>query len=134
VQVKYTVVLSVDPAQATQVLTPSLQIRPTPDEEVIIAAVFNSELMEYVLIENNSSVDQDMGGWYLFNPRSRMKFRFPDNFTLPVGGSIRVYSGPNGIHNPPTDFYWTPKYLWNDATDDVILLNPAGRAMFWYTY
>lgn len=118
----------------SQVLIVTPQAKPTPDEEVIIGEVFNSDEQEYVLIKNNSSVEQNMGGWYLFNPRTGLKFRFPDDFKLPVGGSVRVHSGLDGVDTPPTDFYWDVGYLWNDTGDDVILLNPAGRVMFWYTY
>lgn len=127
-------VISPDSTRSPQVLIVTPQAKPTPDEEVIIAEVFNSDKQEYVLIKNNSSVEQNMGGWYLFNPRTGLKFRFPDDFKLPVDGSVRVYSGPDGVDNPLTDFYWGVRCLWDDTSDDVILLNPAGRVMFWYTY
>lgn len=121
------------PAPTRTPLTLVITPYPTdnPSEEVIITEMFKSNGQEHVVIENNSSVDQMIGGWYLLNPRTSQKFQFPDDLIVPVGGSIRVHSGLNGLENPPTDLYWSEKEMWN-ASIDVVLLNPAGRVMFWY--
>ena len=135
VEPAYTAVI---PLESTKESSPSggiLIVTPTsPDEDVIIAEVYNSDEFEYVIIANNSSIPQDLSRWYLYSPRKNQEFQFPENFVLPVDGVVKIYSGTSGHDNPPNEFYWTKDFVWTDETDDVVLLNMVGRVIFWFAY
>jgi len=118
---------------------PAKPIYPTdmPNPEiapVIIASVtVDGSGHEVVVVTNISSVPQDIGNYSLYNPRLKRHFDFPKGLVLAPGESIEVHSGPGASHIK-AGFFWTEERLWTQRNEDVLLLNPAGRVVFWYIF
>lgn len=88
---------------------------------------------EIVYITNISEESHQIGGWAVFNRRTERSFVLPPDLTIEPGQVVRVHSGPGGVDNPPGDFLWSEERQWSEAREDVLLVNQAGRLMYWYS-
>ncbi|MGB9872933.1 MAG: lamin tail domain-containing protein [Anaerolineae bacterium] len=86
--------------------------------------------MEIIVITNISDTEQDLEGMALLNPVTMEHVLFP-SVTLPPGGSFKVY---NGLETGKiTDgIKWLDEPVLRQSGDYVVLLNPAGRAIWYY--
>ncbi len=84
---------------------------------------------EFVVIQNIGSVAADLTGWYLESSEGAQTFNFPDGFSLPPGGSVRIESYTGAGSNPPAVLLWTTDPIWRNAGDKAILRNNAGVAV-----
>ena len=117
--------------------TPSMRPTDTPDPSrtpLIIALVaVNEEGREVVLIKNIGPELLDLEGFSIYSPSQDRRFDFPPNFVLSPGESVAIYSGV-AKEQVKDGFFWTRERLWIEENDDVLLLNPAGRVVFWYVF
>lgn len=82
---------------------------------------------EYIEIHNSGTVAQDMTGWRLVSVTGNQVYRFPGGYVLAAGASVRVYSGKDAPHNPPTQLRWTTKNTWNNKGDPAQLYDSGGN-------
>jgi hypothetical protein len=76
---------------------------------------------EFVEITNLGTATQLMTGWRIHSVVGNQSYYFPFGFTLPAGQAVRVHSGPDALHNLPTDLRWTTEYIWNNEGDEARL-------------
>lgn len=62
-------------------------------------------------------------------PPLSQSFNFPDDLEVAPGAKVTVWSGRHAKehHNPPTDLYWTRRFVWNNNGDTAILVNAEGE-------
>jgi len=84
---------------------------------------------DYVTIINTTENDVNFCGWRLKSVVGRQSFQFPDDFVLKAGATVTVWSGRTADtkHNPPSSFFWTKKFIWNDKGDDAGLYDATGQ-------
>ncbi|MFW6116547.1 MAG: lamin tail domain-containing protein, partial [bacterium] len=61
-------------------------------------------------------------------------YTFPSGYVLQAGASVRVHSGPDAIHNPPSDLKWTGAYIWHNDGDVGVLRDSKGVEVDRYGY
>ncbi|KAL6063053.1 hypothetical protein QOT17_011856 [Balamuthia mandrillaris] len=78
-----------------------------------------------VTLLNDGLEDVDLSGWILQSVTGNQNFVFEEKFTLKAGGSVTIWSGGanEARHNPPSSFFWTKRYIWNDKGDKAVLKN-----------
>ncbi len=80
-----------------------------------------SDLEEYVEIENQGPNDQDMTYWVLTDDNDHF-YLFPDAFTLPGGATVRVWTESG--ENTDIDLYWgRDDPVWGNQSDTANLWN-----------
>ncbi|MCX7766818.1 MAG: lamin tail domain-containing protein [Candidatus Sumerlaeia bacterium] len=106
----------------------------TPDPTVspiIISEVIHTQAgTEIVVIKNISGSEQNLEGMALLNPVTMEHVVFP-NVTLPPGGSFKVYNGSEA-GKIAEGIKWLDEPVLRQSGDHVVLLNPAGRAIWYY--
>jgi len=113
---------------ASPVPTPTPTVTPTRDAGgVRIVDLAYDERDETVTLRNDGLKDQSLTGWSLLSGVGNQRFHFPDGYTLSVGGTVRIHSGPDAYGNPPGDLLWTKSYVWNNAGDVAVLYDDVGR-------
>lgn len=106
----------------------------TPDPSVsplIISEVIHlPEGTEVIVITNIGSSEQNLEGMALLNPVTMEHIVFP-NVTISPGGSFKVYNGPE-IGKITEGIKWLDEPVLRQPGDYIVLLNPAGRAIWYY--
>lgn len=106
----------------------------TPDPSVfpiIISEVtHNQDGIEVIVITNISNSEQDLEGMALLNPVTMEHVVFP-KVVLPPGGSFRVYNGLK-VGKVTEGIKWLDEPVLRHSGDHIVLLNPAGRAIWYY--
>jgi hypothetical protein len=93
-----------------------------------ISALSYSGADEYITIRNAGPTSQVLTGWRIVSVVGTQTFYFPSGFTLTVGATVRVHSGPGApVSNPPTDLRWTTAYIWNNDGDKAELRDAGGN-------
>jgi micrococcal nuclease len=106
---------------------PASATSPSSSGAVTIASVDTTA--EVVVIENRSPQPVDLKGWTLISEMGNQRFNFP-SLILQPGATVRVTSGPNSDHNPPSILRWTTSNVWNNTSDPAILLDPTGKEVY----
>lgn len=115
----------------------------TPDPEyypVAISGVWiGVDGHEVVTVTNISQIEQPIGLWSIQNQDTWGFFNFPADLVVPPDASVRVHSGipEDQIVVSDTDLYWSSERQWvRQGLDslDVLLLNQAGRIMYWFLF
>lgn len=106
----------------------------TPDpavSPVIISEVTKTEEgAEVIVVKNISNSDQNLGGMGLLNPATMEHIPLPD-LTLAPGDSFKVYNGM--LTGKITDgIRWLEEPILRQPGDYIVLLNQAGRAIWYY--
>ncbi len=106
-------------------------------DKVYILRVFNSGYKEYVKIVNGSKDPVNLSGW-LLKDEDGSEIKLPDLLLKP-DASVKIYSGKDGIENPPEAYYWKDKNgkeknIWNNASETARLYNPEGEMVHEYCY
>jgi hypothetical protein len=133
-------------ATPTSTLTPTATPTSTPTEEpvsdVVIGYIRKDTRNEYIRIVNQGTADQNMTGWDVqsyanhdgqCDPTNQW-YHFPSGYVLEAGASVRVHSGPDATHNPPSDLRWTTAYIWHNDGDVGILYDSTGEEVDRYAY
>ncbi len=98
---------------------------------IIISEVTHPrEGIEVIVITNISNSEQNLAGMALLNPVT-MEHAVLPSVTIPPGGSFKVYNGPEaGKTNE--GIKWLDEPVLHQPGDYIVLLNPAGRAIWYY--
>jgi endonuclease YncB( thermonuclease family) len=113
--------------------------RPRPD--VVILTVeydppgrdFENKEEEYVGLGNAGTTNADLAGWTLRDETSEHRFTFPDGFTLPPDGVVRIRVGCGT--DDPDDLYWcNDDAVWSNGGDTALLLDPDGNVVDRFVY
>lgn len=106
----------------------------TPDPSVsplvISEVTHTSEGIEVIVITNISSSEQNLEGMALLNPVTMEHVALP-NVTISPGGSFKVYNGPEA-GKITEGMKWLDEPVLRQSGDYIVLLNPAGRAIWYY--
>lgn len=106
----------------------------TPDPSVsplIISEVTRPrEGTEVIVITNISGSEQNLEGMALLNPVTMEYVVFP-NVTLLPGGSFKVYNGLKA-EKIADGIKWLDEPVLRQPGDYIVLLNRAGRAIWYY--
>jgi micrococcal nuclease len=87
---------------------------------------------EWVVIANDGSGVASLRGWVMRDRTASHRYRFADDFRLPAGASVRLYSGC-GIPSA-TSLYWCLGAVWNNDGDTAYLIDPSGAMVSTYSY
>ena len=105
---------------------------------VVIEKVWNSGSNEWGKITNIGSEPADMSRWHLYGSRdhadSRDDYLFPSGYILPPGQTVTLYSGAEGIDNPPLEIYWAKPPVWNNDGATAFLADSQGNVVDDYEY
>ena len=82
---------------------------------------------EWLEIRNNGTAPQIMTSWAIVSDVGSQRYEFPQGYTMPAGGSVRIHSGPDALDNPPGHIQWTTGYIWNNDGDKAELYDAQGR-------
>jgi hypothetical protein len=119
--------------------TAPLGVRPadTPDPAntplVIAGATVSADGHEAVRIQNISAEKMNLADYALYNPDSKQQFTFPSGFELAPGEMVAIHSG-SSQELAQGGLFWTEDSVWAGGSEDVLLLNPAGRLVYWYVF
>ncbi len=97
--------------------------------DVQIVLLSSGTAPEYILLQNAGSAPQDMSGWYLESSVGPQVFNFPVGFALASGASVRIESYLGAKNDPPQTLLWSTDAIWNNAGDEAILRDKAGRVI-----
>lgn len=97
--------------------------------DVQITLLSSGTTPEYILLQNQGTAPQDMSGWYLESTVGPQTFNFPIGFALAPGASVRIESYTGAKNDPPQTLLWSPDPIWNNAGDEAILRNAAGKSI-----
>jgi hypothetical protein len=100
---------------------------------------------QWVEVHNFSLTPQPMGGFRIQSYTSLLGrcekvdeevFRFPDGYVLAPESSVKVHSGPVAQVTimPPTDLYWSTKFVWEREGDRGDLIDDRSRVIDIYRY
>lgn len=112
--------------------TPNRELDPERTPVAITGFTIEPNGHEIVTITNISTEEHSIGEWSVFNPRTEAFFTFPADLTLQPGQIVRVHSGPGEVDSAAGNFAWSEQRQWTEPGEDIILMNAAGRFMFWY--
>ena len=116
---------------------PGVRPSATPDPArtplIIAGAKVSDDGHEAVQIRNISADTVDLSGFSLYNPDSEQRFDFPLGFGLASGEMVEVHSGISQ-ELAQGGLFWTEDFVWAGGSEDVLLLNPAGRLVYWYVF
>jgi hypothetical protein len=108
-------------------------VTPTPtavlQADVQITLLSSSTAPEYILLQNLGTAPQDMSGWYIESTVGPQTFNFPAGFELAPGASVRLESYIGAKNDPPRALLWSPDAVWNNAGDQALLRNAAGKTI-----
>ena len=100
--------------------------------DVVIEEVRNEGSREYVVLKNASKAVVSLDGWML---------KDDDGFSIPLPPldlapeqSVIIYSGQDGIENPPAAFYPITNNIWGNDGDTVMLFSQDDELVDDYTY
>src|SRR5690606_19133301 len=84
---------------------------------------------DIVTIKNIDSKDIKMDGWKLVSVEGNQTFYFPTGYVLKKGATVKIVSGRNAKHNPPSQLLWTTGNIWNNSGDSAVLYDPQGKVI-----
>ena len=87
---------------------------------------------EYVQIESEETVDQDMTGWMLEDSVGHTYY-FPNDFILPIKGTVRVWTKSGADDND--DLFWArTSAVWGNESDTAYLRDEMGTVVDSYSW
>jgi hypothetical protein len=116
---------------------PGVRPSDTPDAVttplIIAGAAVGAGGDEVVQIRNISAEKMDLSSYSLYNPDTRQRFDFPSGFELASGEKVEIHSGISK-EAAQGGLFWTENPVWSGGSEDILLLSPAGRLVFWYVF
>jgi len=126
-----------DEPEAPPTALPAVRPSDTPDPAktplIIADAAIGDDGHEVVQIKNISAEKLDLSGHSLYNPLTEQQFDFPSGVELAPGETVEVHSGTSK-EAATGGLFWTEEAVWGGENEDVLLLNPTGRLIFWYVF
>jgi len=87
---------------------------------------------EYIRIKNIGSSTIDLTGWSVRDEAGNT-YHFPNNYKLPPGSEITLYSG-SGV-NTNSQLYWGAQHaIWNNAGDTIYIVDSTGKTVLTQSY
>ena len=82
---------------------------------------------EWAELGAGASGPVDLTGWVLKDASASHRYHFPPGFTIPAGGTIRVFTGCGP--DTATELHWCNQgsAVWNNSGDTAFLLDPSGN-------
>ncbi|MBU8922648.1 MAG: thermonuclease family protein [Bacteroidales bacterium] len=100
---------------------------------VHIAYIHNHKKSEHVIISNATDSTVDVSLWVVVD-KSGIELVIPKNTYLEANMLLKLYSGDLGVNEPPGCYYLSHENIWNNDSDEALLLNSEGVAIDQYSY
>ena len=109
-------------------------ITDTPDPSItpLIVRVTHEDQLETIEITNISSSEVDISGYILYSVALEDRLIIPDTTILSPGEQYYVYNGSSDQNR--SLIIWKSEFTVNNFEEQLILLNRAGRIIYYYTY
>jgi micrococcal nuclease len=101
-------------------------------DKLFIETVWNEGSSEYVVVANASEGPIDLEGWQLHDSQKNI-INLPA-LILEPGDSVVLYSGKDGVHDPPRAYYPRTNNIWGNDGDTAFLQNGEGVLVDRYAY
>jgi hypothetical protein len=115
------------------------ELRPTdtPDPSrtplIIAQLTANAAGGEVVEVKNIGPEAASLSGLSIYCPSRGYRFDFPSDMVLNSGDSVDVYTAV-AEDDLEDGLYWMSERLCLEWNDDVLLVNPGGRVVYWYVF
>ena len=119
---------------ATFAPSPTATATSLPVNDLRITQLEYSGRDEYVEITNHGPSTQVTTGWRLHSVVGDQWYTFPPGSAVAAGTFVRVHSGPDALHDPPTDLHWTTRWIWNNSGDEARLYDDHGTLRDGWSY
>jgi len=123
--------------QSDPINSPDIIFTTTPDKTIsplIIEKVERIENSELITLANISDEDIDLKNYIIVDPQEYNLKKFPQNTILKPGEKYLILNGDSQTKISETFDYWLPKNILNQANDEIIITNEAGRIIWSYIY
>lgn len=104
---------------------------PDPKETPLIIRVTKSSDVEEIRIINISTSPIDISGYLLFSEILEDRLILPEQTILESQDVLSVYNGKKPINGA---IHWNDDFSILNIEDQILLLNRAGRIIYYYTY
>jgi endonuclease YncB( thermonuclease family) len=99
---------------------------------VRVRDVRNDGAAEHVVLTNESRLPVNLAGWML-RDEAGTELALP-GLTLRPGEWVRLYSGADGVADPPRSYILTERNVWNNGGDTATLVDDTGAVVDRYSY
>jgi micrococcal nuclease len=103
------------------------------EKSVFITDIFNEGYEEHIIIKNTTDKPVDLSNWKIVDSSNTMMV-IPKGAVLPSQQTLVIYSGHNGVHDPPRAYYLKDKPIWNNKGDTAYLYNAENVLLDTYKY
>lgn len=103
------------------------------EKSVFIADIYNDGYEEHLVIKNSTDKPVDLSNWRIVDS-SNTVLVIPNGAVLPPQQTLMIYSGRNGVHDPPHAYYLTEKTIWKNKGDTAYLYTEANVLLDTYRY
>lgn len=109
-------------------------ITETPDgmKTPLIVRVLKEGELETIEIVNTTSSSIDISGYILYSEKLDDRLIIPVGTVLDSQDSFIIYNGKSTKND--LGFLWHEDFSINNVEDQLLLLNQAGRIIYYYTY
>ena len=103
------------------------------ERTVFIAEIHNAGYEEYLVIRNGTKEAVQLRNWRIVDDDGTVLL-IPDGVVLEPQGTVTIYSGSDGVHDPPRSYYLTKQNIWNNNGDVAYLYSAANELVDTYRY
>ena len=103
------------------------------EKTVFIAEIHNAGYEEYLVIRNGTEEAVELRNWRIVDDDGAVLL-IPEGVVLEAGGTVTIYSGSEGVHDPPRSYYLTKQNIWNNKGDVAYLYSAANELVDTYRY
>lgn len=103
------------------------------DEKIAILYIYNHAREEHVVIANNLNKRIDLSGWFVKDSEDNI-LHIPEHAFIEQHGLMRIYTGENGIADPPQAYYTLTENIWGNDGDAAYLFDSRGNLIDTYEY
>ena len=103
------------------------------EKSVFIAEIHNAGYEEHLVIRNGTEKAVELRNWRIVDDDGAVLL-IPDGVVLEARGTVTIYSGSEGVHDPPRSYYLTKQNIWNNNGDTAYLYSAANELVDTYRY
>ncbi len=103
------------------------------EKSVYIAGIYNDGYEEHLIIKNATDKAVDLSNWRIVD-KSNTVLVIPNGAVLPPQQTLTIYSGRNGVHDPPQSYYLKKTPIWNNKGDTAYLYTATNVLLDTYSY
>jgi micrococcal nuclease len=100
---------------------------------VFIVDIHNEGYEEHLVIKNMTDKPVDLSNWRIVD-KSNTVLVIPTGAVLQPRQTLVIYSGQNGVHDPPRAYYLTRRTVWNNSGDTAYLYTEGNELLDTYRY